>query len=112
MRFTIAVSALAMAASVMAAPWKPLGGDLAYVGPVFNATFKAGDTIPLEYTFYSGKTVNLNSTTNATAPAAPIITGNFLNSTQSNQLWRRRSDNLCEKYKGGKTIDRSLYNTL
>ncbi|KAF9376255.1 hypothetical protein CPB97_010917 [Podila verticillata] len=74
MRFTIAVSALAMAASVMAAPWKPLGGDLAYVGPVFNATFKAGDTIPLEYTFYSGKTVNLNSTTNATAPAAPIIT--------------------------------------
>ncbi|KAF9396199.1 hypothetical protein CPC16_004294 [Podila verticillata] len=49
MRFSIAASALAMAASVMAVPWKPLGGDLAYVGPVFNATFKAGDTIPLEY---------------------------------------------------------------
>ncbi|KAF9316642.1 hypothetical protein BG003_001722 [Podila horticola] len=74
MRFAIAVSALAMAASVMAAPWKPLGGDLAYIGPVFNATFKAGDTIPLEYTFYTGKTVSLNNTTNATAPAAPIMT--------------------------------------
>ncbi|KAF9306856.1 hypothetical protein BGZ74_002754 [Mortierella antarctica] len=74
MRFAVAASALTMAASVMAAPWKPLGGDLAYVGPIFNATFKAGDTIPLEYTFYSGKTVNLNNTTNATAPAAPIIT--------------------------------------
>ncbi|KAG0023754.1 hypothetical protein BGZ82_010660 [Podila clonocystis] len=70
MRFAVAASALAMAASVMAAPWKPLGGDLAYVGPVFNATFKAGDTIPLEYTFYSPKTVNLNNTTNATAPVA------------------------------------------
>lgn len=77
MRFAVAASALTMAASVMAAPWKPLGGDLAYVGPIFNATFKAGDTIPLEYTFYSGKTVNLNNTTNATAPAAPIITGIF-----------------------------------
>ncbi|KAG0017239.1 hypothetical protein BGZ81_010839 [Podila clonocystis] len=68
MRFAVAASALAMAASVMAAPWKPLGGDLAYVGPVFNATFKAGDTIPLEYTFYSPKTVNLTNTANATAP--------------------------------------------
>lgn len=113
MRFAIAVSALAMAASVMAAPWKPLGGDLAYIGPVFNATFKAGDTIPLEYTFYTGKTVSLNNTTNATAPAAPIMTGIFtlLSYTPHEQQFgsccgeKRGLITYATKYSGEKVIN-------
>ncbi|KAF9406018.1 hypothetical protein BGZ94_003275 [Podila epigama] len=78
MHFAIVASALAMATTVLSAPWKPLGGDLAYVGPIFNATFKAGDTIPLEYTFYpTARTVSTNSTnpTNSTnTPSSSIIT--------------------------------------
>ncbi|KAI8356042.1 hypothetical protein B0O80DRAFT_448575 [Mortierella sp. GBAus27b] len=74
MRFA-AASLIAFAATALAAePWKNIGGDLAYVGPTFNATFKAGGTIPLEYTFYTPKIVKLgNSTTptNGTAVPAP-----------------------------------------
>ncbi|GJJ75768.1 hypothetical protein EMPS_08126 [Entomortierella parvispora] len=72
MRFTIAAaSVMALASTVMGADiWKNLGGDLAFVGPSYNATFKAGDTIPLEYTFYTLKSVSVNATnpSNATAP--------------------------------------------
>ncbi|KAF9976778.1 hypothetical protein BGZ65_007678 [Modicella reniformis] len=70
MRFTtVATSLIAFASTVLAAePWKNIGGDLAYVGPTYNGTFKAGDTIPFEYTFFSPKIVNLNGTTNGTAP--------------------------------------------
>ncbi|KAF9085451.1 hypothetical protein BGX29_008051 [Mortierella sp. GBA35] len=71
MRFTAAAaSVLAFATTVLAAdPWKNLGGDFALIGPSFNSSFKAGDTIPLEYAFYTMKMVNTNSTnTNTTAP--------------------------------------------
>ncbi|KAF9926521.1 hypothetical protein FBU30_003924 [Linnemannia zychae] len=74
MRFTTAASVLALAGTVLAAnPWKNLGGDLALLGPPFNSTFKAGDTIPLDYAFYTIKMVNTNSTTNSTTP--PLSTG-------------------------------------
>ncbi|KAF9961402.1 hypothetical protein BGZ72_003884 [Mortierella alpina] len=74
MRFFAAASIMALATTVLAEPWKPLGGDMAYVGPSYNATFKAGDTIPLEYTFYSIKTVNRNSTTNSTITGQATLT--------------------------------------
>ncbi|KAF8977333.1 hypothetical protein BGZ46_007473 [Entomortierella lignicola] len=66
MRITIAATLLAFAATAIADPWKNFGGDLAYVGPSYNATFKAGDTIPLEYAFFTPKTVSLNTTAPAT----------------------------------------------
>jgi hypothetical protein len=74
MRF-VAASLIAFAATAFAAePWKNIGGDLAYVGPTYNATFKAGDTIPFEYTFYTPKVVRLNSTTPTNGTAAPSTT--------------------------------------
>ncbi|KAF9363060.1 hypothetical protein BGX34_004976 [Mortierella sp. NVP85] len=74
MRF-VAASLIAFAATAFAAePWKNIGGDLAYVGPTYNATFKAGDTIPFEYTFYTPKVVRLNGTTPTNGTAAPSTT--------------------------------------
>ncbi|KAF9906938.1 hypothetical protein BX616_000565 [Lobosporangium transversale] len=69
----VTIPMLAFAATVLSEPWKNIGGDLAYVGPTYNATFKAGDTIPFEYTFYTVKMVRNNSTAptpgvNGTAP--------------------------------------------
>ncbi|KAF9576737.1 hypothetical protein EC968_005510 [Mortierella alpina] len=74
MRFFAAASLMAFATTVLSDPWKPLGGDMAYAGPSYNATFKAGDTIPLEYTFYSIKMVNRNSTTNSTITGLATLT--------------------------------------
>ncbi|KAF8931116.1 hypothetical protein EDD21DRAFT_402342 [Dissophora ornata] len=74
MRFTAtATTLLALATTVLADQWKNIGGDLAYVGPNYNATFKAGDTIPLEYTFYTIKMVGVNGTTatNGTTSTTP-----------------------------------------
>ncbi|KAI1315896.1 hypothetical protein EDD11_000210 [Mortierella claussenii] len=62
-----------LASTVMSDPWKNLGADLAYVGPSYNATFKAGDTIPLEYTFCKFKMVS-TSTTAAPAPTGTTST--------------------------------------
>ncbi|KAF9345010.1 hypothetical protein BGX26_003645 [Mortierella sp. AD094] len=73
MRFATAATLLTLAASAIAAPWKYIGGDLGLVGPPFNATFKAGDVIPLEYAFYSPKTVSLNTTTPVNGTAPPTI---------------------------------------
>ncbi|KAG9320458.1 hypothetical protein KVV02_004980 [Mortierella alpina] len=74
MRFFAAATLMAFATTVISDPWRPLGGDMAYVGPSYNATFKAGDTIPLEYTFYSIKMVNRNSTTNSTITGLATLT--------------------------------------
>ncbi|KAG0366846.1 hypothetical protein BC939DRAFT_479484 [Gamsiella multidivaricata] len=77
MRFTAAASLLAFAATVLADPWKNLGGDLAYIGPAYNATFKVGDTIPLEYTFYTVKmasgTAPINGTVSTNGTVSPPV---------------------------------------
>lgn len=76
MRFAAAASLIAFATTALAEPWKNIGGDLAYVGPSYNATFKAGDTIPFEYTFFTPKTVKLNTTTPTNGTVAqPAVTG-------------------------------------
>ncbi|KAG0214949.1 hypothetical protein BGX28_001155 [Mortierella sp. GBA30] len=87
MRFVITASFLALATIVLSDPWKPLGGDLAIVGPPFNAAFKVGDTIPLEYTFYSIKMVN--STTGGTNNSQPIMG----TATVTSLLWAFNADN-------------------
>ncbi|KAG0325876.1 hypothetical protein BGZ99_010477 [Dissophora globulifera] len=100
MRFTAAISVLALASTVLADGWKNIGGDLAYVGPNYNATFKAGDTIPFEYTFYTIKIAGSNSTTpvNGTAPVTPSTGTSTLTSlewvgTTGNQTLQVTFDN-------------------
>ncbi|KAF9105462.1 hypothetical protein BGX27_009624 [Mortierella sp. AM989] len=103
MRFTAAATLLVLATTALAEPWKPMGGDLAYVGPAYNATFKAGDTIPLEYTFHNPKIVSNNVTapTNGTAPIikATITSlswvGNTDNKTLDVQFDNGRADGLA-----------------
>ncbi|KAF9978003.1 hypothetical protein BGZ73_004128 [Actinomortierella ambigua] len=81
MRFTVATTALlaTLASTVLGDAWKPFGGDLAFVGPDFNATFKAGDVIPVEYVFYTPRplpTPGGNGTsTNSTRPPTIAMTG-------------------------------------
>ena len=80
MRFAAAASILALASTVLAAgQWKNMGGDLAIIGPSYNASVKAGDAVPFEYAFYTIKMVGNNTSTNTTAPAlnttAPLNTG-------------------------------------
>ncbi|KAF9123907.1 hypothetical protein BGW39_008604 [Mortierella sp. 14UC] len=99
MRFSAAASILAMASTVLAAdPWKILGGDLALIGPSYNSTFKAGDTIPLEYAFITIKTAN----TNATAPTTPPPTLNTGTATLTSLTWVGLT--------GNQTVDVALNN--
>ncbi|KAF9159221.1 hypothetical protein DFQ26_006808 [Actinomortierella ambigua] len=72
MRFSVATTTLlaALASTVLGDAWKPLGGDLAFVGPDFNATFKAGDVIPVEYVFYTPRSLP-NPVGNGTSPNPP-----------------------------------------
>ncbi|KAF9580740.1 hypothetical protein BGW38_002487 [Lunasporangiospora selenospora] len=82
MRFLAGVaSLLVLATTTLADPWKNLGGDLALIGPSYNATFKAGDTIPLEYTFFTLKMVNANGTLPANNTAPPTGTATLTSLT-------------------------------
>ncbi|KAF9173785.1 hypothetical protein BGX21_010303 [Mortierella sp. AD011] len=74
MRFATAATLLTLASSAFASSWKYMGGDLGLVGPAYNATFKAGDVIPLEYAFYTPKIVSLNTTT-STNSSTSVNTG-------------------------------------
>jgi hypothetical protein len=71
MRFVVA-SLIAFAASTATEPWKTIGGDLAYVGPSFNATYKVQDHIPFEYAFYTPKFDGTTSTCEIAAPSTGI----------------------------------------
>ncbi|KAG0274461.1 hypothetical protein BGZ95_009780 [Linnemannia exigua] len=77
MRFAAAASLLALSTTVLAAnPWKNLGGDLALIGPSYNSTFKAGDTIPIEYAFNTIKMANTTAPpTNSTGTPPTLSTG-------------------------------------
>ncbi|KAG0243487.1 hypothetical protein BGW41_002027 [Actinomortierella wolfii] len=80
MRFTASITLLAaFAGAVLGDAWKPMGGDLAFVGPDFNATFKAGDVIPLEYVFYTPRALTTpggnGTNTNSTRPPTIAMTG-------------------------------------
>ena len=68
---------MALATTVMGDGWKNLGGDLSLAGPNYNATFKAGDTIPLEYVFNQIKTVSVNSTAPTNGTAVNMGTGKY-----------------------------------
>ncbi|KAG0249831.1 hypothetical protein BG011_008905 [Mortierella polycephala] len=86
MRFAAAASLLAFAATVLSEPWKNLGGDLALVGPSHNATFKVGDTIPFEYTFYTIKTVNSNNTGTTTTGTVSLTSLSWIGNTGNKTL--------------------------
>ncbi|KAG0051480.1 60S ribosomal protein L16B [Gryganskiella cystojenkinii] len=94
MRFTLAAATVMTMATTVMGAWKNLGGDLSFVGPTFNATFKAGDTIPLEYAFNNIRTVaNGTNPANGTSPITVTLTSLTWISPSENQTVQVTLDN-------------------